>query len=271
MAEKDSLSKKSERAKLNIGGGNDNGNTSKSVKKDLKYTLKNFGVIGGIVLVVVLAFGVLIGSMVSYFVSKDDCFVLLGDDEVQLEVGQVYVDPGVKIVEFGKDISDQVVKTGSFMELENGTSMEEKSYFIDYSIESTKYSKVWTVHKIRIIKFVAPSESDAIEKFTLKGDQIIELSVGATYIEEGVNQNVYDADENVVSTLVDSDSYTVSISELTADDLENTNTFLDDENKVIEGAEGKTFVITYKAKNGDFELARTVVVKTTQQTGGDGE
>jgi len=267
MAEKGSLSKQSERAKLNIGSGNGNGKNSNNLKKDLKYTLKNFGFLGATVLVIVLAFGVLIGSMVGYFTSRNDCFELLGADEVTLEVGQTYVDPGVKIVEFGKDISAKVVKSGSFMDLENGTSMEEGSFYIDYSVDATKYSKVWTVHKIRIITFVAASESDVIEPYTLNGSQIFELSVGEAYSEAGINHNKYDNEENVVSTLVDLDSYTVSISELT--DEENTNTFLGDDNKVKAEAAGKTFVITY-TKEGVFELARTIVIKPAQQTGGEG-
>ena len=266
MAEKGSLSKQSERAKLNIGSGNGNGKSSNNLKKDLKYTLKNFGFFGATVLVIVLAFGVLIGSMVGYFTSRNDCFELLGADEVTLEVGQTYVDPGVKIVEFGKDISANVVKSGSFMDLENGTSMEEGSFYIDYSVDATKYSKVWTVHKIRIITFVAASESDVIEPYTLNGSQIVELSVGDEYSEAGINHNKYDNDENIVSTLV-TDSYTVSISELT--DEENTNTFLGDDKKVKAEAAGKTFVITY-TKEGVFELARTIVIKPAQQTGGEG-
>ena len=269
MAEKGSLSKQSERAKLNIGSGNGNGKNSNNLKKDLKYTLKNFGFFGATVLVIVLAFGVLIGSMVGYFTSRNDCFELLGADEVTLEVGQTYVDPGVKIVEFGKDISAKVVKSGSFMDLENGTSMEEGSFYIDYSVDATKYSKIWTVHKIRIITFVAASEGDSFEKYMLNGSGTIEVMVGATYTDEGVLQNSYDSDGNIVSTAVDEGAYSTLISELTADDLENTNTFLTDEKKVSEEAAGKTFVITYK-KDGVFELARTIVIKPAQQTGGEG-
>ena len=264
MAEKGSLSKKSERAKLNISTGN--GKSSSSAKKELKNTLKNFGIIGGIILVVVLAGGVLLGSIVGYFVSRNDCFDMIGPDEVELTIGDVYTDPGVKIVEFGKDISDQVVRTGSFMELENGTSMEEGSFYIEYSVPSTKYSDVWTVHKIRIITFIAPSESDDFERYILNGDNIVNLVVGDVYEEAGVNQNSINDDEELVSTPVSPLVYTITIKEETDLVTDGSASFYGADNKVLAEAAGKTFVITYK-KDGDFELTRTVIVAAQ---GGEG-
>ena len=51
-----------------------------------------------------------IGAAGGYFlareVTKNDTFALLGEKNIALESGETYVEPGVRIISFGKDISD---------------------------------------------------------------------------------------------------------------------------------------------------------------------
>jgi hypothetical protein len=244
MSEKGSITRETKTARMNIpsGGG---GGTGKQAKKQFKNAWSTFGIIGIILLVCVLAGGVLVGSVICYFACQNDCFKLNGPKEVELYIGQTYEDPGCTVIEFGQDISDQVVRSGSFMDLEGGTSETEGSFYIKYTVDTFKYGKLFTIYMGRIITFVAPSESDDEISVYLDGGDLINANIGDEFNASTVNHFVVNE--------------TTGYKEAEAIEAQVTypENFLDDENKIIAAG---TFEIVYKfTLNGENQQLVQVV------------
>ena len=58
--------------------------------------------------VLFLLLGALGGYFTLKFLTKEDCFLVLGEQTIYLDLGESFVDDGVKIIAFGKDISSNV-------------------------------------------------------------------------------------------------------------------------------------------------------------------
>jgi len=273
MAEKGSLSTRQEKTKLNFPSSGGNGSkNSKNSKGTLKTAFKKYGLIGSICIVVVLAFGVLVGSMTSYLVSPNDCFEFIGEREVTLFVGQKYEDEGVKVVEYGMDLSNQVVKSGSFYEeLTDGTSYEEGSFYIIYTVNTVKYGKIASVELTRIVTFISPSESDDFKPYIIVGDAEVNLAVGGVYEENlSVNKYVRNADEEIVleTENVSAEIVLKEVFERTsAEDVklegeDPLSQILDEGNQIIAGLGGKTFVLIYETTidGENYEFTRYLTI-----------
>ena len=117
---------------------------------------------GKTIIAIVLTFilTLAIGFGAYYFFNKNDCFEIVGNDEVTLTIGDKYADEGVKIIEFGKDISDKVIIKTDMQKDESGNyyGTEEKTYYIEYSTDTFKMGKIYSIKKIRLVSFVAESE-----------------------------------------------------------------------------------------------------------------
>lgn len=161
----------SERASLNIGAGSNTSSKRKYTKKATS-AIKKANIF---VCVLILIVSVGLGALGYFVVSKNDCFTLVGEQEITIvmdvlenetEILGTFVDEDkVKIVEFGKDISSEVIIETDMTQNEDGSYSvkEEGTYYIKYSVDSIKYGKIFTVEKIRLISFIAPSVDEEKE------------------------------------------------------------------------------------------------------------
>ena len=99
--------------------------------------------------ILALIAGLAVGVYGYDFVCSDDCFVVLGEKENAVELNTVnftYYDDGVRIVEFGRNISDNVVVETNMTKLGNGAYTVNTTvpgrYYIKYAVDSPKYEKV---------------------------------------------------------------------------------------------------------------------------------
>ncbi len=81
-----------------------------------------------------------VGCLGGYFgvqtLTKDDVFMLIGDQTVILSIGEDYIDEGVTIIAFGQDISVSV-------EVEdNIDSTQAGIYYIKYTVDNLRYKGV---------------------------------------------------------------------------------------------------------------------------------
>ena len=155
MATRKTASKQSKKVEVNFELDE---KTSKKVNKELKRTpLKSL-----FILFLVVLIGLGVGAVPAYFLTRNDCFELIGADEITLTIGESYADEGAKVIAFNKDDSKKV-KTKSNMGVDqNGqyTSSEVGTYYIAYTVDNFKYGKIFKIQKIRLINFVEPSDDD---------------------------------------------------------------------------------------------------------------
>ncbi|MBR4999121.1 MAG: hypothetical protein IKY10_04490 [Clostridia bacterium] len=163
MAKK-TYGKTSKKATINFEWDNNkkpNKKTSKKVNKAMKKV--SFAVICGAILL--LAVGAVGGFFGVKFLTRNDCFQLIGKDEITLQLNETYTDEGAKIVAFGKDVSEDVVIETNLKQNNNGEfyAEEEGTYYIVYKSKSFKYNSVFKVQKIRLVTFVEATEQEEIE------------------------------------------------------------------------------------------------------------
>ncbi len=118
--------------------------------------------VAAVIITFILSLALGVGAC--FFLNRNDEFEMLGEEYVTLEIGEGYADEGVKIVEFGRDISDKA-QVETSMRYENGkyyAEGEETAYYISYTVNTLKFGKIYPVKKIRIVTFVEPTEEDAI-------------------------------------------------------------------------------------------------------------
>ena len=114
-----------------------------------------------------------IGAVGGYFgfniFIKNDCFEIIGKDEITRIVGEKYVDDGCKVIAFGKDESDKVkIETNLTINPDGSyTSNEEGTFYITYTVDNFKYGKLFKIQKIRLISFVGESDLTDEEKAKL--------------------------------------------------------------------------------------------------------
>ena len=118
-------------------------------------------IICALVLLVVGAVGGYLGFKV---LTKNDCFVLNGKDEITLQIGEKYTDESVTVVAFGKDETSKVKIETNLTVNEDGTyfAEEEGTYYISYTVDNFKYGTLFKIKKIRLITFVEPTEQEEI-------------------------------------------------------------------------------------------------------------
>lgn len=112
-----------------------------------------------------LVIGVGLGIGAGFYLCRNDCFEIIGSDELTLTIGENYYDEGCKVVSFGRDISDEVeIETDLIINPDGSfTGDDTKTYYILYKSNDIKYGKVFTVTKIRLITFVEEPEQDEID------------------------------------------------------------------------------------------------------------
>ncbi len=161
MAIKKSASKVSKKAELNLEPNRPTKRNTRKVKNNVKkLTFKTICVS----LCLLVGFAV-IGFAVAKYLTKDDCFEIIGKDEITLTIGEYYVDEGVSVVAFGIDCTDKVVIDTDLKQNDKGYyADEEGTFYIRYSVNNFKYSKLFKVQKIRLITFLEPSDDTTLEE-----------------------------------------------------------------------------------------------------------
>lgn len=163
MATKKTVTKTRKKATVNFRWDNtktSNKKRNKSVDKNLKKLSGGAILIAAMCLIIGLAIG--FGGL--KLVTRKDCFVLNGKDEITLRLGENYVDDGAKVISFGVDKSDKV-KIETNLKLNSDgtfTALEEGTYYMVYTVDNFKYGKLYKVQKIRLISFVEPTEEGEI-------------------------------------------------------------------------------------------------------------
>ena len=90
-----------------------------------------------ILAILFLIVGAVAGVMLSRELTKNDKFELIGEKQVELAIGESYKEAGVKIISFGRDISDKVAYGGDFVTM--GEIPEEGIYQIVYTVDDFRW------------------------------------------------------------------------------------------------------------------------------------
>ena len=161
---KQSVGKTSKKVSLNFNLET-NKKASKSSSKRLKRNLNKLSAGAIFIAVLLLAFGAVGGYFGVKFITKNDCFVLNGNDEITLQIGETYADEGAKIISFGKDVSSDITIETNLKKNPDGElyAEEEGTYYIVYKSTNLKYGTIFKVQKIRLITFVEATEQEEIE------------------------------------------------------------------------------------------------------------
>ena len=110
----------------------------KSVKKSHPATL--------ILAILFLIVGAVAGVVLSRELTKNDKFELIGEKQVELAIGESYKEAGVKIISFGRDISDKVAYGGDFVTM--GEIPEEGIYQIVYTVDDFRWGDYQLVRTV---------------------------------------------------------------------------------------------------------------------------
>lgn len=162
MATRKNASKKEVKASFNFS--TDNTKITKKQKNSVKKQIKKLNLSSIILILLFLILGLSLGIGAYHLTCKDDCFEIIGKDEITLTLAdneKYYTDEGVKIISFSKDISSQAIVETNLLKNENGYYADEiGTYYIKYSSLDIKYGKIFKVEKIRLITYVEEKEED---------------------------------------------------------------------------------------------------------------
>ena len=156
MATRKTASKKSSKVKVDLDVDMPSKKTYKRTKKNLKKVSVGALILAGLLLVAG-AFGGYFGVK---YLTRNDCFEIVGKDEITLTLDESYLDEGVKVIAFGKNEADKVKVTTNLKQNQDGKyyAETEGTYYITYNVESLKYGTIFKVQKVRLITFVEPTE-----------------------------------------------------------------------------------------------------------------
>jgi len=128
----------------------------RKVKSKAKSKVKKIHPMTFVICFLCLALGIGAGIGAYSFISRDDCFKLKGDSNYTIPVGMPfnYEDEGVKIIEFGKNISNNVSVKTNLTEIDDGVYTADTSrageYYIIYTVDSVKYGEIQRVRTITV-------------------------------------------------------------------------------------------------------------------------
>ena len=161
MARRKTASKVSKKVQANINIDKPRNRTQRKVKTKIKKL--SAGVV--FLAVLLLAIGAVGGYFGVKYISRNDCFTIVGQEEINLTLNENYTDEGVKVVAFGVDDSKKVKVETNLKQNSAGEyyATSEGTYYIKYSVDNIKYGSIFKVQKIRLLHFVEPTESDELE------------------------------------------------------------------------------------------------------------
>ena len=137
---------------------------SKKSTRKVKSKLKKLSMGTVCLAIFLLVVGVVGGYFGVQYLTKNDCFNIVGADEINLELGESYLDEGVDVVAFGIDESDKVEIDTNLKKDKFGAyyAETEGTYYIKYTVNNIKYGSIFKVQKIRLLHFVEPTESEEL-------------------------------------------------------------------------------------------------------------
>ena len=161
MATRKTASKKSAKVQLDADFNKPSKKTTKKVTKKLK----KLSFCSIVVAIMLLAIGAVGGYFGVKYLTKNDCFEIIGKDEITLTLDQTYKDESCKVVAFGQNDADKIEIETNLTKNEDGTfsATEAGTYYIVYKVNNLKYGTIFKVQKIRLITFVEPSEQEEME------------------------------------------------------------------------------------------------------------
>ena len=119
-----------------------------------------------IVLVIIWMVAVLLGKISFKYFTRNDCFELIGKDELTLTLGETYIDESIHAVSFGRDVSDKVYIETNLQINQDGEYYADEigTYYIVYKVKDFKYDKLFKIQRIRLIQYVEESEDILIDE-----------------------------------------------------------------------------------------------------------
>ena len=161
------------KAKINWGWDAPEDRNGKATRSTAR-KIKKIGFKAVLIILMVMIVGGAIGAGACYFVCRNDCFEIIGAEHVervlksedkQLTDKNIYIDEGVKVVSFGRDVSDKVYIETDLIKNDDGsyTATEPGTHYIVYKVDDIKYGKIFTIQRIRLIDFVESSEEIVVD------------------------------------------------------------------------------------------------------------
>lgn len=109
----------------------------KAVKKTHKLTLS--------LAVLFLVIGLAAGAAAAWGLTRGDRFVLVGDKQITLALGQAYEEQGAEIVSFGRDISDKAVISGDTVDVNKAGV-----YQVVYTVKDLRWGSYQLVRTVTV-------------------------------------------------------------------------------------------------------------------------
>lgn len=109
----------------------------KAVKKTHKLTL--------FLAVLFLVIGLAAGVAAAWGLTRGDRFVLVGDKQITLALGQAYEEQGAEIVSFGRDISDKAVISGDTVDVNKAGV-----YQVVYTVKDLRWGSYQLVRTVTV-------------------------------------------------------------------------------------------------------------------------
>ena len=109
----------------------------KAVKKTHKLTLS--------LAVLFLVIGLAAGPSAAWGLTRGDRFVLVGDKQITLALGQAYEEQGAEIVSFGRDISDKAVISGDTVDVNKAGV-----YQVVYTVKDLRWGSYQLVRTVTV-------------------------------------------------------------------------------------------------------------------------
>lgn len=164
------------KAKINWGWDapeSRNGKASRT-SKTTQRKIKKLGFKAIFIILLVTLIGGAIGAGACWFVCRNDCFEIVGKDEITLTLKgddetlsskHCYYDQGVKVVSFGRDISEDTYIETNLKRAEDGGLYADEigTYYIIYKTNDIKYGKIFTVERIRLVSFVEATPENVVD------------------------------------------------------------------------------------------------------------
>ena len=104
-----------------------------------------------------LFIGVVIGYLGGEYICQNDTFVLVGEKNCVVTLGApdfVYEEEGVKIIEFGKDISGEACVETNMTSLGDGKYTVDTTvpgrYYIKYTVDSQRYKEICRIRAFSV-------------------------------------------------------------------------------------------------------------------------
>ncbi len=126
------------------GGGELNISTTQ-INREVKKVVKKTHWVTILCVALFLIIGLLAGMVTYNQITKDDVFEVVGDKEINLNIGDTYTELGAIAKAWGKDVSKDIVITGVV------DTTQEGSYNIVYTINNFKYKGVQRIRVVNVV------------------------------------------------------------------------------------------------------------------------